>query len=200
MIFLPKWLKNLFLTVSTIAIVFITALSLAEEINLTSIMPEVATSSSGTYLIGDIDAALTITEGSPEGMTTFHTILWEAPLSGPILLTWHHPGLNVSAVGPGGVGWGLVNFAVRLNETAGLPGTTRALYARHFLDGFLPIPPISDVFAGTLAVEQGVEYTIDLQYLYSWFNNLEAELLNTPGKRSIIEITYVDVPRGLEKQ
>ena len=191
MVFLPKRLKNLFLTINTIVIVFIATLSFAEEVVFTSIMPELETkvaASSGTYAIVNIDAELTVTNNSPAVPTTFHTIPWKAPRSGPILLTWHSPGLNVVAADPIMAGWGHLNFRVELSGKKGIIATSRSLYqTRYFLGGFLPIPPISDGFI----VKQGVDYDIELRYWASLFQNLQAELLNAPGKRSIIEITYL---------
>ena len=189
---MPKKLnlvKILFL-IGMICVTYTATSSIAEEIRLTNIIPEAAVFS--TYVIGDIDADLTINEGNADWTwTTFHTIPWVAPRSGMILIIWHHPGVSVSAPAAGASGIGTVVFSVELSGNSGILNTGIAEEEiNRFIDGYVPWIPIVDRFS----VVQGTPYTIDLQYIARHFSNLEAELLNSPGKRSIIEITYVDTP------
>jgi len=176
------------LTVAVI-IVFIAALSPAEEITLTTYMRNQL----DTYVIGDINAPLTVIASSG-GLTTIvpidpNPISWTAPRSGTILVTWYHPGVYVSALA--GTPSGSLGFSMNLNGTQGAFGTLRFMEnIARYNDREIYYPPIVDSFT----VTRETEYEINLQYEAVSFANLAVELMSDPGRRSIIEIKYIDTP------
>ena len=171
--------------------------SFAEKITLDTVMPQ-NLDRSGAYVIGDIDANLTVTGTSSEGPATqhwtilFHTIPWTAPKTGSIFITWHNPGVGVvAAESVGGSVWLILGFSIGIDDECANPV-------------FLWIPPPSDrrprvlfypPIVATFYVTQGTEYTISLRYrsliTYTGAVFAETSLLNDSGKRSIIEIEYV---------
>ena len=187
---LLKLVRNLTLVVAIFVRVMIMS-SFAEEIvlDVDTIMPPQSRGS--TYVIGDIDANVTIDVSSPNlTFTTFHSIPWTAPRSGRVLIIWHHPGVNIKQTGVGPEGH--LGFAVALDGEQSSVGNLRvASTVGRFHSGGLFYFPCYEVF-DTGEVTQGNVYSIDLQYVAIGLTDLEVSLENGPGEGSIIEIEYAN--------